>query len=546
MLDKELQNKLTKFTVDEIKHNEKELRVALEYAGFNHIKGQQVRCAFCGDSNPSGWIKSKDGIYVYECFKCGFYGSVIDVYAKAAGEDPSEIIKACKADSHKPKQHRKRTDNSSDGRKNNKTTKDKKIFHDVDEIRKLFNSTIGPIVAEYPYYDKNGEDVLGYVVRLTDQKNRKDGKKTYRPIQKCNGGWVIAGFDEPKPLYNLPGISANHKPKIVCEGEKAAQALNDLDFCATTSPQGARTVEKADWTVLTDDMIYVWPDNDQEGRKYAGAVIEKCMNNGNEVFRIDPASVDLDGDGDDAFDLIHEAKLVNLDPKNEVDKALKRAKQIRISDSVGEMIENIISGKREAIETANPYLDDLTQAFLPGTATILCSEGGTGKTFLQLQWLSYWILNRIKAAVYMLEDSRTYHLLRCLTQGAEESGIFKAKWIKENPEQARRFFEENRDFLDSVAPHITASPTNQPDLNEIVDWIEQKAKSGYRIVCADPITAAVQTDQPWVADSRFLSKVKKISIDYNISVMFVTHPKKGYGAPGLDDLAGGASTVSVK
>ena len=58
---------------------------------------------------------------------------------------------------------------------------------------------------------------------------------------------------------------------LVCEGEKAAEAAATMftDYVTTTSPNGAKAADKADWSALAGRAITVWPDHDEEGVSYA-------------------------------------------------------------------------------------------------------------------------------------------------------------------------------------------------------------------------------------------------------------------------------------
>jgi hypothetical protein len=146
--------------------------------------------------------------------------------------------------------------------------------------------------------------------------NRRDGGKEIRPL-RCERGedgaecWAIGAMPEPRPLYRLPEIVAAplDRPVVVVEGEKAADALQDLLTDAavvTTSPGGARAAEKADWRPLRGRRVYVWPDFDDAGEQYAEAVAGLCHNAGAAfVAVLNPAELagrELRADGDGGWD----------------------------------------------------------------------------------------------------------------------------------------------------------------------------------------------------------------------------------------------------
>lgn len=104
------------------------------------------------------------------------------------------------------------------------------------------------------------------------------GKKIrpFTPWRNARGEliWVARGFPEPHPLYGLHLLAADpHKPVLVVEGEKAAEAARLIpeikDYVVVTWPGGANSVSKADWMPLKGRIVKIWPDNDDAGRKAA-------------------------------------------------------------------------------------------------------------------------------------------------------------------------------------------------------------------------------------------------------------------------------------
>ena len=141
----------------------------------------------------------------------------------------------------------------------------------------------------------------------------------------------------------------------------------------------------------------------------------------------------------------------------------------------------------------------------------------------------------------MLEESREYHLHRALVQLEGNPDLFDSDYIKANPEEVQAAYERHADFLDELGKRIWAAPADQPTLDDLAAWAEERAREGARIVIIDPVTAATSKEDIWVADSQFLSKVKQTALRHHCSILLVTHPKKGHAAPSLDDLAGGAA-----
>lgn len=123
----------------------------------------------------------------------------------------------------------------------------------------------GPRSASWTYHDAAGQPV-GQVVRWD-----KPSGKEIRPIARRADGWHIAAMAEPRPLYRLPEVR-NAPRVIVTEGEKCADAAGSLGFMATTSAGGSQAANKTDWRPLAGKEVWILPDHDEPGRKYAATV----------------------------------------------------------------------------------------------------------------------------------------------------------------------------------------------------------------------------------------------------------------------------------
>jgi hypothetical protein len=121
--------------------------------------------------------------------------------------------------------------------------------------------------AMWNYHDSQGESV-GVVVRWDGPKG-----KDFRPVARHTDGWRIGAMLDPRPLYGLPDVAAARRV-IVCEGEKAADAARSLGFTGTTSAGGSQAANKTDWTPLAGKEVWILPDNDPPGRRYADTVAD--------------------------------------------------------------------------------------------------------------------------------------------------------------------------------------------------------------------------------------------------------------------------------
>lgn len=150
-----------------------------------------------------------------------------------------------------------------------KKTKAKPIFATSDEALADYERSMGSCAASWVYHDQHGKPI-GIVARW----NLPNGKKDIRPVSLNCSGWKHEGMAEPRPLYRLPELIKATGRVYVVEGEKCAEALRSIGLTATTSPHGAQSADKTDWSVLAGKTeVVINPDNNQAGEKYAADVI---------------------------------------------------------------------------------------------------------------------------------------------------------------------------------------------------------------------------------------------------------------------------------
>jgi putative DNA primase/helicase len=121
----------------------------------------------------------------------------------------------------------------------------------------------------WAYRDVEGRPLF-YVCRF----DTADGKKIL-PRSWNGKAWTWKGVPAPRPMYNLHHLTDRPTaPVLITEGEKAADAAAALlpDCVTTTTPNGAKAPDRADLSPLKGRAVYIWPDNDDQGAKYAGKV----------------------------------------------------------------------------------------------------------------------------------------------------------------------------------------------------------------------------------------------------------------------------------
>lgn len=134
----------------------------------------------------------------------------------------------------------------------------------------MIHTRHGKPSAFWAYRDPAGRPLF-YVARY----DTPDGKDIL-PWSWSGGAWRMKGWPAPRPLYNLPGLSAEpDKPVLVVEGEKAADAAARIArpyYVVVTWPNGSNAVSKADWTPLYGRKILLWPDADEPGAAAMGEI----------------------------------------------------------------------------------------------------------------------------------------------------------------------------------------------------------------------------------------------------------------------------------
>lgn len=206
-------------------------------------------------------------------------------------------------------------------------------------------------VVRFDEYDANGEPVL------------KAGKiaKTYMPRQPSGQFGYPPG---PRPLYRLPEIERSREIVFV-EGEKAADAIHQCGWVATSAPGGATTnLDAIDWRPLAGKTVILWPDNDEPGRKLMLGVQAKLASLGCALRWVTlPEDVPPKWDAADAGEVEIHALLNRSAPP---DTSLK-----------GQWIEEIDYA----------YEPELVEGLIPNAGVgVLFGPSSAGKSFIAVDW----------------------------------------------------------------------------------------------------------------------------------------------------------------
>lgn len=250
----------------------------------------------------------------------------------------------------------------------------------------------GTPVAIWDYRSKNNE-LLFHVVRF-----EKDGQKDYRPYSFTDNGWKPIAPEAPRPLYNLPHFKKG-KNYVIVEGEKAADAAQKL--CpwgvATTWPNGAEAVDKADWSLLAGEKVIIWRDADPinpKTGKRAGEVAQEKLckalsKHGCDIRVLKDEFYASKPDGWDAADALEDGLTIQeLQDLLKANLVEYKESQFGSSEKVASQVTETKTASEPITEPLNRYYRVLGLvgnmfAFYNYTAGIVCLEkhGGLSKKF---------------------------------------------------------------------------------------------------------------------------------------------------------------------
>lgn len=169
---------------------------------------------------------------LWHCNDCGKGGSIIDWFAGITGMSPSEAIRKLGGD-------------DSNGKPKSAPAKEQ-------------------IEAVYQYQDAFGQPSFE-VVRLKP--------KTFRQRHSVNGKWVWDMQGVERALYHLPEVLKADTVWLT-EGEKDADNLIALGYCATTNVGGAKKWMDGYTDTLAGKKVVICGDTDQAGLEHVKKVFD--------------------------------------------------------------------------------------------------------------------------------------------------------------------------------------------------------------------------------------------------------------------------------
>ena len=154
----------------------------------------------------------------------------------------------------------------------------------------------GPLEKQYFYTNASG----AIVARKDRFAALPGGRKSFAwfRVDDFDGSFVSGMEKEERPVYRLHLVLKaiqEGKPIWLVEGEKCVEAIESLGMTATTLPDGA----SCHWTKsqiesMAGASVFILPDNDEPGEKYALEAIEKLASMAKVIKKVSlPGLTDL-------------------------------------------------------------------------------------------------------------------------------------------------------------------------------------------------------------------------------------------------------------
>jgi putative DNA primase/helicase len=153
------------------------------------------------------------------------------------------------------------------------------LFYDAKASPRWEPPVTRRVVSRYEYRGEQGESlyrVLRYEPKGFSQERFEGGR------------WRIGLAQTRRVLYRLPELLADPaQPVVVVEGEKDADALAALGFCATTNVGGTGMGWRDEYgRALAGRRVAVVPDLDPPGLRHADQVVGSLVRHGAAEVRV--------------------------------------------------------------------------------------------------------------------------------------------------------------------------------------------------------------------------------------------------------------------
>lgn len=404
----------------------------------------------------------------------------------------------------------------------------------------------------WEYFDADGElwvTVCRFerpgekVIRPWDHKARWDEK-----AKKWEGDWKWP--KGTRPLFNLVGIRKSPDPIIIVEGEKCADRLNALGYCATTMPGGANAARSVDWTPLAGREVIRWADNDlpKTNPKTGAPIPQACLK------WLETTRECLSAAGARAIrdvGLPGQTKPDGWDCADATDDEIRGA----LRAAAGTPAQRLIN----ADELQLPFLASIPKrrfvygyAYMRGTVTVTAGEGGSGKSALH-------VVEALAIATGrdLLETGKPIERCRVWMIALEDDenemhrriGAAMMHFNIDRGELAGWLYLTTRSKAPDFLLAISDRNGTQISAASVSDMKAGIVGKGIGFVSMDPyVYAHLTNENDNSAQAAVMSAIVSIAQDTNVAFAIVHHAKKpsanDRGGPSAGDIRGAGAIVN--
>lgn len=330
---------------------------------------------------------------------------------------------------------------------------------------------------------------------------------------------------------------------------------------------GTETVDCTDWAgTLKDvkDIVICPPDNaaGYQFERYMTQALDEALP-GQQIRLANPDNIDRFPPGGTFINYISTLQREDYETVEQynhrravtVKQVLQDAGKAAAASALEQHVDRVIAGEVKTYHFPNtPILSRMTQALAPGTLTVVCAAAGTYKSMwlIQLIWMLFESVPKVKVKVLMLESTPQFHQGRAAAQMTAYNALTNTDKIFADPTTAKakvasikdrvRAFERDAMFVvpppkDKVGEDDVARFT----YDEVVQWAEDAARLGYKVLAIDPVTMASGSgDKSWKEDDKLIARLNRVAITHGIAIILSTHPKAGQkNLATLEGMAGG-------
>lgn len=377
-------------------------------------------------------------------------------------------------------------------------------------------------------------DAGGKLVAIHVREDHVDGKRIWweLPDRMPNlGGIKLADL----PLYGIDRLPTDAKEVILTEGEKAADALTRNGIAALGTVTGASGTPGDDaLRPLLSHPVFLWPDNDEPGRKHMNRIGTALLRLGHDDVRdIDWKGAPEKGDAADLFAL--EGARDDFDALTDEARPFIVVSETAATSLTPEKTAGPEAGVplyvRNAADIVPVPVSWLWRERLPaGKLVVFAGEPGQGKSRASLSvaaiisragfWPAYeGRAEQGEVLIANFEDDEADTSVPRLQ--AERADLSKIRFLEGVPgDKGRRAFDLTLD-TDRLAAHLDLYPKT-------------------RLLIVDPISACMGgTDSHRNAEVRgVLQPLADVAKQYGVCVIAITHLNKGAGTKALHRVIG--------